>query len=160
MRLLIAAVGRLKDKGEIDLVQRYVERVAGAGRAVATGPLSVVEIPESRAASVSARQSDESTRLLSVARSCDRLVLMDETGRSFDSVGFARWLAAERDSGVRELAFLIGGPDGHGQQAQTSAHLSISLSPMTLPHGLARAMLAEQIYRAITISSGHPYHRV
>jgi len=153
MRLLIAAVGRLKDKGEIDLVQRYVERVAGAGRAVATGPLSVVEIPESRAASVSARQSDESTRLLSVARSCDRLVLMDETGRSFDSVSFARWLAAERDSGV-------GGPDGHAQQAQTSAHLSSSPSPMTLPHGLARAMLAEQIYRAITISSGHPYHRV
>jgi len=75
------------------------------------------------------------------------------------SEAFARWIAEERDAGTKALGFLIGGPDGHGDAALSAAKLKLSLGPMTLPHGLARIVLAEQLYRAATILAGHPYHR-
>lgn len=159
MRLLIAAVGRLKDRGEIELVNRYAERIAAAGRSVSLGPLATAEIPESRAGTAAQRADDEAGRLLSAARQADRLVLLDETGRTFSSSAFADWLGKMRDEGARELAFLIGGPDGHGIATRQASHTTLSLSQMTLPHALARAVLAEQLYRAVTILSGHPYHR-
>lgn len=159
MRLAIAAVGRLKDKGESHLAQRYCERIDAAGRGVALGPLRSIELSESRAATAQARQDDESERLLGSVATADCRVALDETGRGMTSVAFAGWLTRMRDDGIREVAFLVGGPDGHGAALRTSADLVVSLSAMTLPHGLARVFLLEQIYRAITITAGHPYHR-
>jgi 23S rRNA (pseudouridine1915-N3)-methyltransferase len=158
MRLIVAAVGRLKD-AERELCERYVERFDAAGRALKLGPLQISEIPESRASTAELRKTDEAQRLLKAASGVDAAVALDGAGRSLSSEAFARWLAGERDGGARTMAFLIGGPDGHGEEALGAAKLCLSLGAMTLPHGLARIVLAEQLYRAATILSGHPYHR-
>ncbi len=159
MRLSIVAVGRLKDGPERDLYLKYAKRIDDAGRTVALGPLSLSELPEARQASAAQRRADEAQRLVASAETADFAVLLDEGGKSFGSEAFARYLAARRDEGRRAMAFLIGGPDGHGDGARQHAQLTLSLGPMTLPHGLARIVLAEQLYRAATILSGHPYHR-
>jgi 23S rRNA (pseudouridine1915-N3)-methyltransferase len=158
MRLIVAAVGRLKD-AERDLCERYQKRFDAAGRALGLGPLSICELSESRAASAVARKAEEATRLLKAAAPATARVVLDEGGKALASEAFAKWLAQTRDGGCKGLAFLIGGPDGHGPAAVQGAALRLSLGAMTLPHGLARAVLVEQLYRATTILSGHPYHR-
>ena len=159
MRLSIAAIGRLKDHGEIELTARYQKRIDQAGRALALGPLLILELPEARHADPALRKSDEAMRLASAIARADRRIVLDEGGKQFTSQAFAELLRKDRDDGAREMAFLIGGPDGHSVDIRNSADLVLSLSAMTLPHGLARALLTEQIYRALTIISGHPYHR-
>lgn len=159
MRLSIAAVGRLKDSGEAELIARYQKRIDQAGRASALGPLVVTELPEARQPDPTLRRSDEAARLISAVARADRRIVLDEGGRQHTSNEFADLLRKTRDDGAREMAFLIGGPDGHGPVVREGAHLILSLSRMTLPHGLARVLLTEQIYRALTIISGHPYHR-
>jgi len=159
MRLVIAAIGRLKDEGERALIARYLKRV-GSGRAVGLSPITIEELSESRATETNARQADEAARLLHVTADCDLRIVLDERGRQMSSTDFAQYLAARRDDGVKAAALLIGGPDGHPAKLMGKAtHMSLSLGPMTLPHGLARVVLVEQVYRAITILSGHPYHR-
>ncbi len=158
MRLTIAAIGRLKDGGERVLVDRYVKRLSGA-RAHGLGPLQELELAEARQGTPVERQADEAGRLLKQGAEADILIALDERGKALTSTEFARRLGAWRDDGRRHAAFLIGGPDGHGAEVLASAALRLSLGPMTLPHGLARAVLAEQLYRAVTILSGHPYHR-
>ncbi len=159
MRLSIVAVGRLKDGPERDLYLKYAKRIDEAGRGVALGPLTLSELPEARQAGATQRRSDEARRIVAGAGSADFAVALDADGTSFSSDAFARFLAARRDEGLRTMAFLIGGPDGHGDPARQHARLTLSLGPMTLPHGLARIVLAEQLYRAATILAGHPYHR-
>lgn len=159
MRLVIAAIGRLKDEGERALIARYMKRV-GSGRVVGLSPITIEELSESRATETNARQADEAARLLHATADCDLRIILDERGRQMSSADFAQLLAARRDDGVKAAALLIGGPDGHPAKLMGKAtHMSLSLGPMTLPHGLARVVLVEQIYRAITILSGHPYHR-
>ena len=159
MRLSIIAIGRLKDGPERELYLRYSKRVDETGRAVALGPLALSEFPEARQASARQRQADEAARLTGAAGEADLVVALDETGKTMTSEAFARWLGARRDEGRRTVAFLIGGADGHGPAALERADLNLSLGLMTLPHGLARIVLVEQIYRAATILAGHPYHR-
>lgn len=159
MRLSIAAVGRLKDGPERELYLKYAKRIDETGRGVALGPLTLAELAEARQPGAAQRRADEAQRLLHSAAGADALVVLDGGGKPFSSEAFARWLGARRDEGVRTLAFLIGGPDGHGDEALARATLKLSLGPMTLPHGLARIILAEQLYRAATILAGHPYHR-
>jgi len=158
MRLILAAVGRLKD-AERDLFDRYAKRIDAAGRALGLGPLTLAEIGESRAATADLRMADEAARLLKAASAADAAIVLDGKGRELSSEAFAKMLGDRRDGGTKTLAFLIGGPDGHGPAALKGAGLSLSLGAMTLPHGLARIVLAEQLYRAATILSGHPYHR-
>jgi 23S rRNA (pseudouridine1915-N3)-methyltransferase len=159
MRLIIiAAVGRLKD-AERDLYDRYAKRFDASGRSLGLGPLSLAEINESRAATTDLRKDDEAVRLLKAADAAEVTAALDEGGRALSSEAFARWLAERRDNGAKAMAFLIGGPDGHGRAALDAATLKLSLGSMTLPHGLARIVLAEQLYRATTILAGHPYHR-
>ena len=158
MRLILAAVGRLKD-AEGDLYDRYAKRFDAAGRALGLGPLTLAEIGESRAATSSLRIADEAARLRKAASAADATIVLDGKGRELSSEAFANWLRERRDGGTKTLALLIGGPDGHGPAAMAGAALTLSLGAMTLPHGLARIVLAEQLYRAATILSGHPYHR-
>lgn len=158
MRVIVAAVGRLKD-AERELCERYVERFDAAGRALKLGPLQISEIPESRAATAELRKTDEAQRLLKAAAGAEVTIALDGGGLSLSSETFAHLVAKERDGGARTMAFLVGGPDGHAAQALAAGKLRLSLGPMTLPHGLARIVLVEQLYRAATILSGHPYHR-
>ncbi len=158
MRLIVAAVGRLKD-AERELCARYAKRFDASGRALGLGPLSITELNESRAASGEARKADEAARLLKAASAATVRVVLDEGGKALSSEAFAKWIARTRDDGCQGLAMLVGGPDGHGPEALQGAALKLSLGAMTLPHGLARAVLIEQLYRDATILSGHPYHR-
>jgi len=158
MRILVAAIGRLKAE-EKALFERYADRLNQAGRGVALGPLALHEIAESRAANAGLRMAEEAERLLKLASVADVRVALDERGKSLTSDTFAAELRRHRDGGARTLAFLIGGADGHGEAIRAAAQLTLSLGPMTLPHGLARVVLAEQLYRASTILAGHPYHR-
>lgn len=157
MRILIAAVGRLKDGGETALIERYVERLTP--RIAGIGPVTISEIPEARQSSATVRKADEAERLLRAAVKADFRIALDERGKALSSDAFAKLLGRKRDDSIATLAFLIGGPDGHGKAALDAADLTLSLGPMTLPHGLARIVLVEQVYRAVTILSGHPYHR-
>ena len=159
MKLVIAAVGRLKDGPERELLDRYVRRLGQTGRSFGLAPVEVLETPEGRAETAALRQADEAVRLLKLAASCEVIVALDEAGRMMASRDFAGVIARHRDGGAQGIAFLIGGADGHGAAALAKAALRLSLGPMTLPHGLARIVLAEQLYRAATILSGHPYHR-
>jgi len=159
MRMSVAAIGRLKDSGEIELTARYHKRIDQAGRALALGPLIITELPEARQPDPAQRKFDEAARLIATTARADARIVLDEGGKQLTSPDFAQFLRKARDAGTREMAFLIGGPDGHDASVRNGADLVLSLSRMTLPHGLARALLAEQIYRALTIISGHPYHR-
>jgi 23S rRNA (pseudouridine1915-N3)-methyltransferase len=159
VRLTIAAVGRLKDGPERELFARYAKRFDDAGRALALGPLRLAELPEGRAAKPDLRKADEAARLLKAAADAEAVVALDAKGKAMTSEAFAKWIAARRDAGTKMLAFLVGGPDGHGPAALEAATLTLSLGTLTLPHGLARVVLAEQLYRAATIIAGHPYHR-
>lgn len=158
MRITIAAIGKLKDH-ERDLVTRYAERFDGTGRRLALGPLKIAELSEGRAEVAAERKRDEAERLARAAAGCDYRAVLDEKADQLSSAEFARRLARLRDDGVQHLAFFIGGADGHSADFVMQAPWKLSLGAMTLPHGFARLILAEQLYRAATILSGHPYHR-
>jgi 23S rRNA (pseudouridine1915-N3)-methyltransferase len=159
VKIQIVAVGRLKDGPERALFGRYAERLQGLVRAASFGPLSVVELNESRASSAEARRLAEARQLLARTPGEGRIVALDERGETMTSPAFARRLESWRDNGAPCVGFLIGGPDGHGREALERAGLVLSLGPMTFPHGLARVVLMEQLYRAATLSANHPYHR-
>ena len=150
---MIAAAGRLKDGGERELFDRYAKRFDQSGRSLALGPLVSAEVPESRFASTALRKADEAARLLKASAGYQQVIALDENGQQFTSAAFAGRLAQMRDDGCASLAFLIGGPDGHGAGVLGSARLQLAFGPMTLPHGLARVVLTEQLYRAATILS-------
>jgi 23S rRNA (pseudouridine1915-N3)-methyltransferase len=159
MRLIIAAIGRLKDGPDRDLAERYIKRLEQAGRALRFAPVDVIELPEARGDNVDTRKADEAARLIAKIVGVEYVIALDERGSAMRSDQFAARLSKHRDGGVGSMAFVIGGPDGHGSALLTRADYKLTLSPMTLPHGLARIVLAEQLYRAMTILSGHPYHR-
>lgn len=160
MRILIVAVGRLKDDPERNIVDRYVTRFGQTGGAIGLGPLKFIELPESRAATADLRKADESARVLKAVAGVGLILALDGEGRHYTSEVFAGLIGKQRDGGQKTAAFLIGGPDGHGLDIAKSATYRLSLGAMTLPHGLARVVLAEQLYRAATILAGHPYHRM
>ena len=159
MKLIVGAVGRLKDGPERTLYDRYAERLDGLARSTAIGPLVTIEVPEARATNTEARRADEATRLIGKMPANAVLVALDEGGRNLTSAAFADWLGRQRDLGTQATAFLIGGADGHGAAVAEAATLRLALGAMTLPHGIARIVLAEQLYRAATLLAGHPYHR-
>jgi 23S rRNA (pseudouridine1915-N3)-methyltransferase len=158
MRIVIAAVGRMKQGPERELVARYVERAALAGKPLALTGFDILEVPESRASSPPARKADEA-KAMSGALPDGVRVALDERGKSLASEAFARQLARWRDDGRPAVSFVIGGADGLDPAFVAQADLVVSFSPLTWPHQLARIMLCEQLYRAATILSGHPYHR-
>jgi 23S rRNA (pseudouridine1915-N3)-methyltransferase len=158
MQMTIAAIGRMKAGPERDLAERYLDRVNKAGGRLALS-LSVRELPESRAGSADTRKDQEAAALVDALPPGAVLVALDETGRNLDSRAFAQHIARWRDDGVSDLVFAIGGADGLGPSLLDKATLRLALGAMTWPHQMVRLMLAEQVYRAVTILSGHPYHR-
>ncbi|MEC9342456.1 MAG: 23S rRNA (pseudouridine(1915)-N(3))-methyltransferase RlmH [Pseudomonadota bacterium] len=159
MRLLIGAVGRMKSGPESQLLDRYCDRIRKTGRTLGIGTLAQREIAESRAARPQARRDEEATGLLAALAPGGMVVSLDETGRDEGSLDFARRIETGLGDGTPEIAFLIGGPDGHGAEIAGRAHHLLRFGRATWPHQFVRVMLAEQLYRAVTILSGHPYHR-
>lgn len=158
MRLSVVAVGRLKSGPERELVDRYRGRAEALGRSLGLAGPDIVELPEGRARRDADRRAEEAAAIL--ARSGDAmLVAFDERGRSPTSAAFAERLAAWRDGGQPAVACVIGGPDGLDPSVRRRAGLVVSFGALTLPHQIVRVLVAEQLYRALTIIAGHPYHR-
>jgi 23S rRNA (pseudouridine1915-N3)-methyltransferase len=158
MRLTIAAIGRLKAGPERDLAARYVDRVSKAGKALGL-TLAVREFAESRATTAELRKDQEAALILGAVPAGAALVALDEKGKSVDSRAFAGLIDSQRHKGTADLVFAIGGADGLGEAVLGKAAARIAFGALTWPHQLVRVLLAEQLYRAVTILSGHPYHR-
>ena len=151
MRLWLAAVGRLRPGPVRALVDEY------AGRS--TWPLTMREVEARKKLTGPALREHEGDLLLAAIPEKATLVALDERGRDLTSTELAGRLGRWRDDGVQDLAFAIGGADGLSQAVRDRAALTIAFGRATWPHMLVRAMLVEQVYRAQTILSGHPYHR-
>jgi 23S rRNA (pseudouridine1915-N3)-methyltransferase len=151
MNILIAAIGRAKPGPERDLYLSYVERLPWR--------VDLKEIEIKKESATHTRQALEGTALLAALPAQAKVVVLDERGKAEASAKFASRLGAWRDDGIRTVAFLIGGADGHGDAVRARGDAILSFGAMTWPHMLVRAMLAEQVYRAHSILSGHPYHR-
>ena len=159
MRLQVLGIGKLKAGPEKTLSLEYQTRLEGLGRKAGITKLTVNDFAESQGQTASQRQAEEAKFLSgSLAPKAFTLVL-DERGKSMTSAAFSQLLQRHLDQGTQDLAFLIGGPDGHSAETRKHAGQLISLGEMTWPHRLVRIMLLEQIYRAVTIMVNHPYHR-
>jgi 23S rRNA (pseudouridine1915-N3)-methyltransferase len=159
MRLIVIAIGRLKQGPERELAERYRERFDDIGRKLGFRGLEVVEIPESRARDAASRIAEEAAVISAAIPAKSLLVALDERGDNIDSGAFARHLGRWRDDQVANTIFIIGGADGLSPELRRMAKLRIAFGSATWPHQLVRVMLLEQVYRAATILSGHPYHR-
>jgi len=159
MRIGIHAVGRMKQGPERELVARYLERATGTGKPLGLTGFDTTELTESRAGSSATRKAEEARTLRAGIDSAAIVIALDERGKSIASEAFARLIARWRDDGKVAAPFVIGGADGLDPAFVAAADLTLSFSPLTWPHQLVRIMLAEQLYRATTILSGHPYHR-
>jgi 23S rRNA (pseudouridine1915-N3)-methyltransferase len=159
VRIILTAIGRLKAGPERDLCARYMERAAASARAVGLTGVEFREIEEGRARRPEDRKAEEARALRALIPAGARLVLLDERGKSLISEAFAQDIGRLRDSGMSAFVLAIGGPDGFDPQLRAEAHQVLAFGAMTWPHQLVRIMASEQIYRAITILSGHPYHR-
>jgi 23S rRNA (pseudouridine1915-N3)-methyltransferase len=159
VKLTIIAVGRMKTGPETDLFARYADRTAKAGRQLGVSALSCRELAESRNARSDARRDEEAAAIIASLPPGAVSIALDEHGEDIDSPAFAALLRLHLEGGTGELAFLIGGPDGHGHAVLKAARKAIRFGRLTWPHQIVRVLLAEQLYRATTILSGHPYHR-
>jgi 23S rRNA (pseudouridine1915-N3)-methyltransferase len=159
MKLALFCIGKLKDDAERAIVARYLERLGPMGAPVGLSSGGVAEMMESRASTGPARKAAEAAELRKRLDGVGKIVALDERGRSLSSEELAEILRRWKDEGARQAAFVIGGADGLDPAFTASADLALSLGRITLPHGLARAVLAEQLYRAATLMAGHPYHR-
>jgi 23S rRNA (pseudouridine1915-N3)-methyltransferase len=158
MRLVIAAVGRLKRGPETELAERYRKRAAQTGRNLGLRDVEIIEIRESRAADAGKRMLEESIALANIIPAGAAVVLLDAHGETLDSPSLAAQLAKWRGNDRPAAVFLIGGADGLSPSLRDKAELRLSFGAATWPHQLVRVMLLEQLYRATTILTGHPYH--
>jgi len=159
MRLHVIAVGRARAGAERDLFTDYAGRIRAAGPGVSLGPLTLIEVDAKRRAVGPELMRAEADAIIAAVPPRAGLIALDERGRSRSSADFAADLARLRDDGVGDLCFVIGGADGLDDAVRRKADQVLSFGIATWPHMLVRALVAEQIYRAITILSGHPYHR-
>lgn len=159
MRIVVAAVGRLKKGPETELSERYRKRAAQNGRQLGLRDLEIVEIRESRASDAAKRMLEESIALANVIPKEAAVVLLESRGQNVDSASLASYLASWRANGRPAVVFVIGGADGLAASVCEKADLHLSFGAATWPHQLVRVMLLEQLYRATTILTGHPYHR-
>jgi 23S rRNA (pseudouridine1915-N3)-methyltransferase len=159
MRLLVIAIGRLKQGPERELAERYRERFDDIGRKLGFRGLEICEIAESRARDAATRITEEAAAISAAIPPKSVAVALDERGDNVDSATFARHLSRWRDDQVANTIFIIGGADGLSPELRRMAKLKLAFGAATWPHQMVRVLLFEQIYRAATILSGHPYHR-
>jgi 23S rRNA (pseudouridine1915-N3)-methyltransferase len=159
MRLLICAIGRLKQGPERELAASYRKRAETAGRPLGLRAIEIVEIRESRAQDAERRRTEESIALANVIPEDGMVVILDQRGENLDSASLATLLQRWRTENCPSVAFIIGGADGLAPSFAQRATLRLAFGAATWPHQLMRIMLLEQLYRAGTILAGHPYHR-
>jgi len=151
MEIVIAAVGKARaGSAEAELTNAYLRRLPW--------PARVVEVEDRRSRSPGERVRREGEKLLAALPRTAHLVCLDAQGEQMTSEGFAEALGGWQEAAA-QVAFAIGGADGHSEAVRARAAVTLSLSRMTWPHLMVRAMLAEQLYRAFAIRTGHPYHR-
>ena len=151
MRITLGAVGKASRGPEQELFTVYQKRIQPN--------LVLREVEEKKVLSSAERKAREAELLLGLVPGGSKVVALDERGRLLSSVEFAQTLGRWRDDSVGDVVFLIGGADGHGDRVRERADLVLAFGPMTWPHMMVRAMVAEQIYRALAILANHPYHR-
>jgi 23S rRNA (pseudouridine1915-N3)-methyltransferase len=159
VRLVIAAIGRLKAGPERELAERFRARVEKTGRSLGIRAIEIVEIRESGAPQADRRMLEESIALANLIPDGAVTVALDEKGDNLDSATLAASVRSWRDAGRSVIVFAIGGPDGLAAEIRKRADVVLAFGGATWPHQLARIMLLEQLYRAMTIIAGHPYHR-
>ena len=159
MRILVIAVGRLKQGPERELAETYRKRAAAVGRALGLREFEIVEIRESRAQDAERRRVEESIAIANVVPERAMLVILDERGDDLDSPALAALLREWRAQDRPAVCFVIGAADGLADSLRQRAKLKLAFGSATWPHHLVRIMLLEQLYRAATILAGHPYHR-
>jgi 23S rRNA (pseudouridine1915-N3)-methyltransferase len=159
MRLTILAIGHARGSSEGALSDEFRDRAVKLGRNLGFQSLSVEELAAGKARDAATRMSDEAVRLAAKLPDGAHIVMLDARGKGMTSEDFAEMLASLRDVGTKDLAFVIGGPDGLATLPGRKAGRSLAFGPQTWPHLLARVLLMEQLYRAMTILAGHPYHR-
>ena len=154
MKLWLAAVGRFRPGPLRELYEDYAGRLGAP-----FGPLILREVEVRQTLPPGQRRERESELLLGAVPTGARLVMLDERGRDLSSRDLATQFAEWRDQAIPDLAFLIGGADGHAEAVRARADLALAFGRATWPHLFTRLMLAEQLYRVRTILEGHPYHR-
>ncbi|MBE3639170.1 23S rRNA (pseudouridine(1915)-N(3))-methyltransferase RlmH [Mangrovicoccus algicola] len=154
MRIRICATGRVRGGPEAALIDVYLTRFGRTGRSLSLGPAELHEVEAKKGGA-----AEEARLLLRGVPDGARLIALDERGRQMGSPDFAGLLAGWRDDGIGDVAFAIGGAEGHAPELRDRADLLLSFGTMVWPHMLARVMLAEQLYRAATILAGSPYHK-
>ncbi len=159
MRILVIAVGRLKQGPERELAETYRQRAAAVGRTLGLREIEILEIRESRAQDAERRRTEEAIAIGNVIPERATLVVLDERGDNLDSAALAGLLREWRAEDRPAVCFVIGGADGLADNLRQRANRKLAFGTATWPHQLARVMLLEQLYRAGTILAGHPYHR-
>ena len=159
MRLALIGVGRLKAGPERELCGRYCERIAATARGAGFTGFDLIETPESKARRPADRKIEEAAAIRALLAPGAMVAARDERGRNISSEVFAARLAQERDSRRAAFVLVVGGPDGLDPDFTAAGALTLAFGAMTWPHQFARFMAAEQLYRAVTILTGHPYHR-
>jgi 23S rRNA (pseudouridine1915-N3)-methyltransferase len=159
MRVLIAAVGRLKQGPERDLAESYRKSAATVGRGIGLREIEIIEIRESRARDAERRRTEESIAIANIIPEQSIVAVLDQRGDNLDSARLAALLRELRAQDRPAICFVIGGADGLAANLRERARLCLAFGAATWPHQLVRIMLLEQLYRAGTILAGHPYHR-
>jgi len=153
VKLVLLSVGKVKDERMAGLIRDYLRRLQGAAQVK-------WEVVKAAGSGLSAQEAVrvEGQKLLERLNQDDVVVLLDERGVQWTSPKLAQWLEKQR-SAAKRIVFVVGGPWGTSVELQRRADVVLSLSPFTLQHDLALLVLAEQLYRAFSILSGHPYHK-
>jgi 23S rRNA (pseudouridine1915-N3)-methyltransferase len=159
MRLVVAAVGRLKSGPDRELAERYRDRAMKAGRALGLRGPDIIEVKESRAREAERRMTEETIAIAGTIPHGAVKVVLDGRGQNASSDGLAQRIRGWRDAGSEAVGFIIGGADGLAADLRKDAEMILAFGSATWPHQLVRIMLMEQLYRTTTILSGHPYHR-
>ncbi|MBN66012.1 MAG: 23S rRNA (pseudouridine(1915)-N(3))-methyltransferase RlmH [Rickettsiales bacterium] len=150
MQITLAAVGKMRQCPEQDLLNKYISMLPWA--------ITIKEI-DSKKTDIVQRKADEADKLLAATADAHIRIALDEHGKTWKSREFASHFQQWQDEGIRHVAFLIGGQDGLDKRALEAARLSIAFGKLTWPHMLMRPLLAEQLYRSYSILTNHPYHR-
>ncbi|MBA4803464.1 MAG: 23S rRNA (pseudouridine(1915)-N(3))-methyltransferase RlmH [Brevundimonas sp.] len=153
MKLGVVAIGKPGRGPEAQLAADWAGRATLAGRALGLGPVELIDLEPRKPG-----KAPEAELILKAAEGA-HLIACDERGKTYSSRAFASHIAGLRDGGERRLVFAVGGADGLDDSVRAAAASTLAFGPQTWPHALARAMLVEQIYRAVTILAGSPYHR-
>jgi len=155
MTIKLIAIGKTDNKQLTSLIDDYIKRL---GFYIKFSLDLIPDIKNSKNLSEVQQKQKEGELILKKTSATDTLILLDENGKQFDSVGFSSYLQNHMNSGIKQLVFVIGGPYGFSEDVYKKANGKLSLSKMTFSHQMIRLFFIEQLYRGFTILKNEPYH--